>query len=595
MTTTKRIFTITALTGLALIGASTASAHAATFTVCATGCQFTSIQAAVNAASGSDHTIEVRAGTYSENVTIPAGREGLVLRGAQAGKAGDVAPRPVTGQESMLQGDGTALRVLSSRVTVDGLAFGGFPVGIWSDAGTSGLRVLNNVFSQTGNAVVPDSNGDLYSVVRHNAFINNAVDRGLNPGSSIITGASRGRLLVEDNRITGPGALVFHYGRAARDVTVARNRAESGSWWLAALYNVDDAVVQDNLSSGAGALAYLTDTRDAKIYRNTLSGGATREAVVLSGAAAPNRQTVIEGNDFGAGANGVVAFPGSVAGTLTVHYNRFAPGTLGLRNDGEASADARYNWWGCNEGPADAACARLDGPGTVNVTRAPWLTLSIETDSTRIENANGGSTGWRASVLRDSSGTLHQPLRFPPVVIVTTAPNGTRFTSSTIDSGVVGGTLTAQGEAGVDLTVRTDGATAATRVAFGSQPVDPAGAGADGRERTAGRARPHRSRRPGRARDRDAEPRARRARREPVHRVRAHALLHARHDGARHESDALPRHPARSERHRARQRPQGERQRGPARGRRPLRARSHARLTTRRPVDRGCPLASGNR
>jgi len=100
-----------------------------------------------------------------------------------------------------------------------------------------------------------------------------------------------------------------------------------------------------------------------------------------------------------------------------------------------------------------------------------WNTLSIEADSTRIENANGGTTGWRASVLRDSSGTLHQPLRFPPVSIVTTAPTGTLFTSSTLDSGVVGGTLTAHGETGVDLTVRTDGATAATRVAFGSQPI----------------------------------------------------------------------------------------------------------------------------
>ena len=135
---------------------------------------------------------------------------------------------------------------------------------------------------------------------------------------------------MEDNRIAGPGTLLFHYGRAARDVTVARNRGEAGSWWLAALYNVDDAVVQDNLSSGVDTLVYLTDTRDAKLYRNTLNGGAPRHAVVLSGTQAPNRQTVIEGNDFGAGANGIAALTGSVAGTLAVRYNRFAPGTLGL-------------------------------------------------------------------------------------------------------------------------------------------------------------------------------------------------------------------------------------------------------------------------
>lgn len=473
MTTTKRI-AIAALAGLAVIGASTPAAHAATFTVCPTGCAYSSIQTAVNAAAGSGNTIEVRTGTYTGNVTIPAGRDGLVLRGAQAGKAGDVAPRPVSGQESVLAGaDGTALRVFSSRVTVDGFTVQGFPVGVWPDTTTSGLRVLNNVFTQSGNSVVPDSNGNDYTVVRHNAFVNNAVDRGLAPGNSIVTGASRGRLLVEDNRIAGAGALYFHYGQPARDVTVARNRAEAGSAWLAALYSVDGAVIQDNVSTGSGQLAYLSDTRDAAIYGNRFTGTVARDAVVLSSEVAPNRGTVIEGNSFGgpAGSQGVVAQPGSLAGAIAVRYNRFAPGTRGLYINAEGAVDARYNWWGCNEGPTNTDCARLDEPGAANVTRWPWLTLSVETDSERIENANGGTTGWRASVLRDTVGTLHRPLRFPSVSIVASAPAGTQFTTSILDFGLVGGALTAQAQPGVDLTVRADGETAATHVDFGPLPV----------------------------------------------------------------------------------------------------------------------------
>ena len=77
MTIMKR-FLIIAGGALAMAGASTASASAATFTVCSAGCQFSSIQAAVDAAAGPNHTIEVRAGTYTESVTIPAGRPSVV-------------------------------------------------------------------------------------------------------------------------------------------------------------------------------------------------------------------------------------------------------------------------------------------------------------------------------------------------------------------------------------------------------------------------------------------------------------------------------------------------------------------------------------
>jgi len=41
----------------------------ATYTVCGSGCDFTSIQAAVDAASNGD-TINVGAGTYNENMVV---------------------------------------------------------------------------------------------------------------------------------------------------------------------------------------------------------------------------------------------------------------------------------------------------------------------------------------------------------------------------------------------------------------------------------------------------------------------------------------------------------------------------------------------
>src|SRR5262249_23584385 len=159
-------------------------------------------------------------------------------------------------------------------------------------------------------------------------------------------------------RLSGPGSLFTHYGLPARDVTVARNRTEGSSDTLVSLFSVEDAVIEDNVSGGRGSLAFLDDTRDAAVYGNEAVPGASPAAVGLQGGPAPNRGTVIEGNDFNGadGAFGVAVIPGGVAGTLTVRDNRFRPGTRGLSVGSESSVDARYNWWGCNAGPGAAAC-----------------------------------------------------------------------------------------------------------------------------------------------------------------------------------------------------------------------------------------------
>lgn len=76
-----------ALAGLLGIGAGT-------LTVCPSGCQFSKIQDAINAAQAGD-TIEIKAGVYEENLTITKSlkligedRDRVTVKGAQAGKSG---------------------------------------------------------------------------------------------------------------------------------------------------------------------------------------------------------------------------------------------------------------------------------------------------------------------------------------------------------------------------------------------------------------------------------------------------------------------------------------------------------------------------
>ena len=468
-----------ALAVLAAVAASASPAGAqtpATLFVCAEAgaCQFSSIQAAVDAAKAGD-TIRVRSGLYFyKHVTIPAGKDGLTLLGAQAGVAANTRPTVGADGESFLYDDaGTAVSVASSGVTVDGFVIAGYDQGVWSTASTSGLQVLNTQFSRVGNSVIPDSNGDQETAIRNNSFDHNAVDRGAKKGYAIVSGASRGPLVVAGNLIRGPGALLYRFGARGHDVTVEGNRA-SGSGVLARLENVDGAVVQDNAvdnttNATSTSLAFVSDTSDVVVRSNVVRGADSMIGVALSSHAGPNRDPVIEANDFsGSGLlNAIYAVPGSLEGTLVARYNRFATGVRGLLVEGPASVDARFNWWGCNEGPNQPDCATLVRAGA-NVRTLPRLTLSIETGSNRIVNASGGTTTFRASLLRDSDGTVHEPTRFPRISFLVSSASGSRVADlAQPHPGVVSGTLVAGGGQGDDLEAVVDGAQVRTHVDYG--------------------------------------------------------------------------------------------------------------------------------
>ena len=104
-------FTSIALAAVAAVVASAAPAGAqtpATLFVCAEAgaCEFSSIQAAVDEAKAGD-TIRVRSGRYDAHVTIPAGKDALTLRGAQAGVAAGTRTAPTSEEESVLYGSVT--------------------------------------------------------------------------------------------------------------------------------------------------------------------------------------------------------------------------------------------------------------------------------------------------------------------------------------------------------------------------------------------------------------------------------------------------------------------------------------------------------
>jgi len=177
-----------------------------TYTVCAAGCDFTSIQDAINAALPKD-TILVYSGTYHENVDV---NKELTLRGI------DTAGMPVVDAN----GTGSAIKVSADRTTIEGFKT--------VNAGTNGAGIY--IYKSSNHTIKGNNASDNYygiwletssnSVIQDNIIINNS--RG------IIVSFSSNNNTFENNDVNGN-----YYGiylQSSNNNTVENNDANLNSW-----------------------------------------------------------------------------------------------------------------------------------------------------------------------------------------------------------------------------------------------------------------------------------------------------------------------------------------------------------------------------
>ena len=133
-----------------IFAASAGSAHSATSTVCPTGCDHTTIQAAVDAAADGD-TIEVGAGTYVENVVVyrdlaivGAGIGETIVDGDAAGHVFDVIGVPLL------------LRGMTIR---NGMSYAGGGVAVFNEADVTldQCEVRENRATNSGGGIYIDT------------------------------------------------------------------------------------------------------------------------------------------------------------------------------------------------------------------------------------------------------------------------------------------------------------------------------------------------------------------------------------------------------------------------------------------------------
>ncbi len=389
-----------------------AVAETATFTVCASSCDQTTIQAAVTAAAPGD-TITVAPGTYPEDVTV---NKALTINGARAG----VDARTRTGAESVVR----SFNIGVSNVVLDGLSLSNYGVQVratGSATALSGVVIRNSIFDGYNDvAIVPDGAGNI--IIQKNLFRNPAVydpPHGLNGAEPMQFHSNGGPggctgTQVLDNKFdhaTTNGSADINFsctGSNSSNVTVSGNvggnPADAGGPSLVAFSGVADNVnVTSNTATTSGSQVFFfgSMTGTTTIDHNSFTGGTSSAVALFGGELSPDTPSTgtfyVSNNNLSGNNRGVrVTVNGLTAAGKVVAYgnNLSANTTAGVENLSPGRVSATNNWWGSASGPSAGAIVGS------NVSSVPsCLDATCSTQTSTFENATAGSpngqSGWK--------------------------------------------------------------------------------------------------------------------------------------------------------------------------------------------------------
>jgi parallel beta-helix repeat protein len=308
-----------------------ASANAATLSVGASGADYTSIQAAVDAASGGD-TISILPGTYTGNISL---NKSVTIM-----SSGSAAETTVNG----------IMTVSVSGVTIDGLAVtdpsNPHAILVSNSSGISDVSIINNELSAVGTTLAMGSaqaiyvsgacsditiSGNTISDVGQLANLTVST-KGIYVGSTGLSGEING-LVISDNMISGIKSTRGAYGIQI-NFGGSTNAAQ-----------ITGNVISDLEGLWACGIGLERNTPNAVVTGNTISGVVDHKGGI------DNSGIKIEDNPS--------------ADQIIISLNNFAAAIIGVQNlVADKTVIAENNWWGTPSG------ASIKTQGLVNFT--PW-------------------------------------------------------------------------------------------------------------------------------------------------------------------------------------------------------------------------------
>ncbi len=250
-----------------------------TITVCTSGCDFAKIQEAIDAAAAGD-TIEVRAGTYVENLTIREKQE-LILQGAGRDQV-TLDGSPEATKEELIPG----IRILNSqRITVRGFKVVNSRRGLWASNAT-GLLIESNAFENNlRQGIIVDGGSE--AQIKGNSVQGTKPDLQDSFGNGIIASGTVVRLTdntITDNADCGLRVTLSRVEDGSGNNTVQNNKGGNlcGNIPLTVLAQPPAEGIADQVSVPSDASTLQEALNRVKAGGTiTLSGGSYTEQVQI--------------------------------------------------------------------------------------------------------------------------------------------------------------------------------------------------------------------------------------------------------------------------------------------------------------------------
>ena len=245
-------------------------------------------------------------------------------------------------------------RLQADDVTIDGFTIGNRSamsktIGI-DVSNTSGARVVDSILVNNQRGVSL-SGGASDVIVSGTRFADN---NGSGPDDNAgLWGDGVTGITVKDSTFLGHTNTAINLAGSS-DITVTGSRFEDNGN-LAVIWGDTNVTIAGNTGTEMrGSAVYLNHSSHVTVSGNDLAARGGTSAVSVNNVDGANAGLSVTGNVLRGFVRGVGIVGDGTSDATVVSGNRFLTTTLGVRNQGTASVDARHNWWGAASGPADS-------------------------------------------------------------------------------------------------------------------------------------------------------------------------------------------------------------------------------------------------
>ena len=227
-------------------------AQAATFTVCPSGCDYLTIQKAINE-TGPGNIIEVHSGTYFENINVT---KQLTLRGINTSGTDPIIDSGTNGNEITLSAD---------YITLEGFTITNSNLSL----NNTGIKIISNYNIIYNNNIINNGRGIFLESSNHNTIIDNILVNNKKVG--ILLNSSNYNTIINNNISKNEWGIVFlssHYSNITNNLIQFGNRSGIVLTEISTYNNLSSNRVSNNNDSG---IIITSGSNYTFIFNNTVN------------------------------------------------------------------------------------------------------------------------------------------------------------------------------------------------------------------------------------------------------------------------------------------------------------------------------------